>query len=715
MARIIKIAGKYYDSGTNNKSFLQLAKDLRTTGIKNWYFMLEIKDPTLINVDPYVEDDDGNTKCTKDQIDRITLECINNPWYYLREIARIAAAGAPRGIPYLANKGNIAQAYCFLNGIDSWLCLTRQKGKTKSALSLQNWAYSFGTNNSTFIFVNKDADNAKTNLADFKSMISYLPQYLRYETYVTEDGKIEKGNDSATLLSHAVTKNKIKVRGKATSPESALSIARGLTAPIIHYDEVEFCPFIDVIVSNSVSTYEQAAKVSREMGCVYGRIFTSTPGDIDTPPGKAAEVLLNKTVQWREEFYDMKPEEVNAILFGGEGNFDDNHIGVAYIEYSYREIGLTEAWFKRTAAKIGDKLTVRREILLQRLRGSTLSPYDRDDIDAIIDMARKPIKTTTVGEFYSLDIYEELRRDRIYIMSIDCSTGTGTDANAITIIDPYTEKPVAEFESPYIGEPAFIRVIKEIVMGMIPKSIVCIERNHVGDAIIAFLLESPIAGRLYFDKYKEIAEENMKKLETTESMLKAQAKMKTYYGVYTEGDSRKAMFGILADRIKSEKDKFVTQHITRDISKLIQKNGKIQAMAGWHDDCVMSYLIGMYVLKYGNNLSMFGFERGDAVRETMTEHGGLLAPDLIDLNTLPESVQGFVEVERRRQATVDYGDTLRAAMEKSQRETRELAQKNIIGNSAYNYTPKDDSYELFDDMGDEILDFLHGINDMYNQ
>ena len=40
--RIAHIGDKYYDLGTGNKSFLQVAKDLKTLGIKNYYFMLEI-------------------------------------------------------------------------------------------------------------------------------------------------------------------------------------------------------------------------------------------------------------------------------------------------------------------------------------------------------------------------------------------------------------------------------------------------------------------------------------------------------------------------------------------------------------------------------------------------------------------------------------------------------------------------------------------------
>lgn len=274
LSRIVSIKGKYYDTGTANSSFLQFAADLKAAGVKNWYFCLEIKNPALINVDPYAEDENGHTTLPKQIIDMITLEIIQNPWYYLREIARIVAAGAPRGIPYQANKGIMAQAWSFLHGIDSWLCITRQKGKTKSALCIQDWGYNWGTTDATFIFVNKDMENSKTNLDDFKSMNKYLPEYLRYEYIVDENGKIDKGQDSATTYKHPITKNKIKLKGRATSPSSALSLARGLSAPIIHFDETEFCPYIDVIVQNSVSTYEQSAKISKANGALYGRIFT---------------------------------------------------------------------------------------------------------------------------------------------------------------------------------------------------------------------------------------------------------------------------------------------------------------------------------------------------------------------------------------------------------------------------------------------------------
>lgn len=276
--RLARIKGKLYDIGTPNKSFLQVAKDLKTLGIQNWYFMLEIYDVSLINIDPHACDENGHTTLSRDQIMRVMTECYKNPWYYLREVARIPDPGGI-AVPYLANRGNIAQAWCIWKGIDSWLCLPRQQGKTQSALCMQSWAYSFGTSNSQFIFVNKDGNNAKENLRRLSKQIELLPEYLRFESFIDENGKTIKATNNATMMKHPVNGNSIVVKSKATSYDSALSLARGMSAPLLHFDEPEFTNHIKTIVANSVSTYETAASRAKENGAMYGRIFTCTnPG-----------------------------------------------------------------------------------------------------------------------------------------------------------------------------------------------------------------------------------------------------------------------------------------------------------------------------------------------------------------------------------------------------------------------------------------------------
>ena len=233
--RIARVRDKLYDLGTANKSFLKVAKDLQTVGIKNALFMLEIKDPAIVSINPHASDKDGHTTLSRDQISRVMTECARNPWYFLREVVRIPDQGGT-SVPYRANRGNIAQAFCIWKGYDSWLCLPRQQGKTISAIAFLAWAYIFGTTNSTFIFLNKDSDNSKLNLQRLKDIIDLLPEYMRCETIMSEDGAVTKAKKNATTLKNPVNTNTIVTKPKATSYESALSIARGMTAPILHSD-----------------------------------------------------------------------------------------------------------------------------------------------------------------------------------------------------------------------------------------------------------------------------------------------------------------------------------------------------------------------------------------------------------------------------------------------------------------------------------------------
>ena len=74
MSNIVKINNKYYDFGTQNVSFLLTAQELKTLGIKHWYFMLEVKHPNfgVQDLDPY------SKELTAEQIGRICIECKDN-------------------------------------------------------------------------------------------------------------------------------------------------------------------------------------------------------------------------------------------------------------------------------------------------------------------------------------------------------------------------------------------------------------------------------------------------------------------------------------------------------------------------------------------------------------------------------------------------------------------------------------------------------------
>jgi hypothetical protein len=702
--RIARINNHLIDLGTQNKSFLQVAQDLKTLGRKNWYFMLEIYDYSLVNIDPYALDSNGHTSLSQDQVTRIMTECMRNPWYYLRELCRIPDPGGT-AVPYIANRGNIAQAWCIFHGLDSWLCLPRQQGKTQSAIAAQAWMYSFGTSQSQFIFINKSGDDSKTNLRRLREQIKFLPEYLRFESFVDEDGKVTKATQNATLIRHPVNGNSIITRSKATSYDMALSLARGLTAPIQHFDEAEFTNFIKTIVSNSVSTYETAASRAKANGAMYGRIFTCTPGDLDSKPGQEAQEILDKTAKWTEKLYDMTAEEIQMYL-NSQGK-DCNKI--LYIEYSYSQIGKTEAWLRDISAKIGDTLVVRREILLQRLHGSSLSPFDQEDIEYIVEIGKKPIDELWIMEYYKFDVYKKLNPRTPYIIGVDCSTGTNGDNNAITILNPYTLEPDAEFECSYIGETLFERLLTMLVTEILPRGVLCIERNSVGDSIIDHLMNGPARDRLYFDKAKDLVENNSTAMGTIESVLKRQASIKSYYGVYTSPKSRDDMVAILARHVNEYKDKFVTKNIIRDLSRLVRtSSGKIEAGPGFHDDSIMSYLIALYVYYHGNNLAVFGIIKG--IQEDTEKNKGLKRADEIDPTLVsPDLIAAVKNQEMLEAQQNEWANLMRKATIQAQKDTYRLQKAGEVQNTIFEHTPGAVIEDIEDD-GHVDLSIFNNLN-----
>ena len=296
---------------------------------------------------------------------------------------------------------------------------------------------------------------------------------------------------------------------------------------------------------------------------------------MDSQAGLSAQLILDKCVKWSEKLYDMTKEQMKEFAAAGGSN------NIVYIEFQYYQIGLDDVWLESISNKIGDNLVVRREILLQRLHGSSLSPYAQEDMEYIVENMHKPIDILFIKDYYQFKIYEEIDPTIPYIVGVDCSTGTLKDNNAITGINPFTVKPAFEFACSYVGETLYEQIIIELVTKHTPKAIVCIERNSVGDGIIDHLLQSRIASRLYYDRDKDLTLENMKQNENIESMLKKQASLKSFYGVYTEGHSREAMFAILARRISENKDDFVAENVITDITRLVRSSsGKIVAGPG---------------------------------------------------------------------------------------------------------------------------------------
>ena len=592
----------FYDTETNNLSFLQVASDLKKLGIKNNMFFLRLYDKGLQGIDPH----GPITAMSNELCQRIMAECIRNPWYYLREVCRIPDQGNSNGIPYKLNRANLAATWCFVNNIDHYLTIPRQIGKTQSILANLTWAYLFGTTNSSFAFFATSQELASENLERLKAQRELLPSYLQLRQDCVVDqvlGTKDNEIDNIRKIYNPLTKNTIVTKPKASSKEAAVKLGRGNTLPITYMDEAEFINFIDEIMMASGPAFSTAAANAERNGAAYCRILSSTPGDLDSPAGQAAQKILDKTCRWSEQFYDLGPEKAKEIINANAAN------NIVYIEYSYKQLGLGEEWFRKLCALVnGDPTAIRRELLLQRIRGSKDSPFSEEDLMAIQEIRPIVVEEHYIMDIYQLNVYKELNPKVPYLVGVDVATGVNNDSTAVSVVNPYTLQIDAEFRSPIMGYPDLKRFLYQMVKKYIPNCVLCIEKNHGGDAVIQDLRESVLNRNIYHSMSKELVDDNNAKMN--KGHIEREVERRRNYGVFTGTKSRALMIDLLFLTVQENKDRLTSHYVIDDILKLVRKNGKVQAAAGEHDDSIMSYLIALYVYTYGKNLNRWGIVQG---------------------------------------------------------------------------------------------------------
>ena len=268
MSDIKQINGKYYDFAPSNKSFIQTAYELKTLGIKNYYFMLEIKNPRLANVNPF-------NKLTSQEIESFMHEYSSNMWSFVRTAVRMRT---DQGIlPFGLHRGLAAALWCFSKHFDMCLNEPRQTWKTTGTIAGPVlWAFQLSQNLNIHFF-GKETDNTKRNLNHLKNNIELLPEWLQFKKYLGEDGKIKKSRQSTEILQNNLLRNSLEIHPKPTSLSHAQGLGRGGSGAILYFDEIEHTPFFGEILSNSAPLFKTASDNAAKVGKPYGRIFTTTP------------------------------------------------------------------------------------------------------------------------------------------------------------------------------------------------------------------------------------------------------------------------------------------------------------------------------------------------------------------------------------------------------------------------------------------------------
>ncbi len=375
-------------------------------------------------------------------------------------------------------------------------------------------------------------------------------------------------------------------------------------------------------------------------------------------------------IKWDDHMLDDPISKLRKALASDKCN------GIVFVEHSWKQLKLPMSWYEQQCKLVDyDEITIAREIDLQRIHGSGLSPFKRSDIMYIMSHKKTIIDKIDLSQNYCpFNIYERLKPNIPYILVVDPSDGLAMDNNAVTLINPYTQIPAMEFQSPYVSQPQLCVMLCKFMDQFCPKCMIVIESNK-GVELINRFLETKYRYQLYYDDNKLLKNID-ERVDKYGSIVKA-ANERRAYGFTTTRSNRPKLFAILENLMEERKECICTDYIVQDVCGLIRKpNGKVEAGSGLHDDNIMSYLIGLFVYFFApaELLEQFGIHRGASdPNEYFDEDGNMTEQSQLQkmkemLPSLPQEMQEIIMQTLNQRNNVDDSWEYHKEIQKYQQE-----------------------------------------------
>lgn len=599
------------DVNTKNKSFLRFSALLKNMGVENHMFPLQLHNPELLGIDPFSAD------LTIEQMGLISIECKQNFFYYIREIARVPAVAGSDATPFRANRGNFSLFWLFFNHVTVFLIQIRQTGKSFSTDTLMNYLLNVRCTGTEINLLTKDDTLRSSNIERMKAIEAELPFYLKQRT------KSDIGNTEE--LTVKALSNRYRGHLPSKSPKQALNVGRGLSSPIFQIDEGAFLYNIGISLPAALAAGTAMRDIARRNNEPYGTIITTTAGKKDDRDGKYIYEELMKSAIWTEKFYDC--ENLEHLEEMVRKNSSGGYLRVN-CTFNHRQLGYTDAWLKQAiedAMVSGDD--ARRDFFNIWTSGTQSSPISPELADQIrngevqdyynevskngyitrwyIDQNQISQYLDTIPHVLALDTSDAGGRDDISLILLNATTGETTAAGN------YNETNLIEFADYLFSW--FVRF---------PKIVGIIERRSSGATIMDYLLLHMEQSGM--DPFKRLFNrvvndhqefpERFQEIQTASSRRtnNTYVKYKKHFGFSTSGSGLTSRTDLYSNTFNlatrtigaSIKDsKTINQLLS-----LIIKNGRIDHDVGDHDDMVIAWLLAFFFLTKASNLSYYGID-----------------------------------------------------------------------------------------------------------
>ena len=634
---------------TKNESYLKLAGTYYAMGVKNYAFMLALHDQSLKDVDPF------SPFLTELEMVKIAIECKINPWYYFREIAKVPARSGSDAVPLLANRGNIALYWCFFNHVMTYLVQIRQTGKSISTDVLDSYLLNIRCRGTTINLLTKDDALRSENIQRLKDIIDEMPFYLKQRS--------KKDLDNTELINISSLGNWYKAHLPQKAKKFALNTGRGMSSPIFRVDEGPFQANIEISLPAALAAGVAMRNKARANNEPYGTTLTTTAGKKDDPDGRYFYQQICAAAEWTEKFFDAKDATELEVMIRAvsRGLKEKMRVGdevirgefAVNITMNHRQLGYDDAWLLTALEEtksVGDAAD--RDFFNRWTSGSLSSPLSIQQMEIIRGSQKEPlyVEDCKIGSFrvpcrwyIPKDSIEMYMAKNSSILSADTSDGAGGDDISLSLTDVKTGMLIASFNVNQVNLLAFSEWVCERWIIQCPNVTLIPERRSSAIALIDhLLLILPDRGidpfKRIFNRIVNDPDENKTAFEEIKLPLSRRphdiyVRYKKAFGWATSGGgmtSRSDLYSTTLISAARNCGHMVNDKTTIDqILSLETRNGRVDHAPGEHDDAVIGWLLGHWMLTKAKNLLHYGIQVTDILSRNRggSENGGVITKE----------------------------------------------------------------------------------------
>lgn len=609
------------DFTTTNASFLRIATILKKLSPKNYLFPLALHDQSLIDIDPY------DPTLTPEQQTKIAVECMVNPWYYFREVARAPAMAGSDAVPIRANRMFISSLWLYFAHCTTVVVSIRQVGKSFMMDQLVRYLVKIRCRNTEIDQLTRNGDLRRKTIARIKEIDDCFPDYLNSKTR----------DDSANTFEFSclALKNIMTSHLPGSSEKQAEALGRGISSATVLTDESPFTPRSHISIPAALGAVGAAQDAAKAAGEPYGIIFGTTAGKISNPEGAFMHKMAMEAAPWTESYFQAKnQDEFEQTIRSASRTITGKERGVfrVYMNYNHRQLGYTDEWLLDKIEKAGGtKESILMDFFAVWGSGTLLSPIPESAKELINSSVMEPIQTEVVEiHFYTTNYYvskEELMK-RIQrsgcVLSIDPSEAAGGDGMDMLIQDLYSGETLFTCDITVASILTFSRWLYEVLIKPNPKLIVMIERKSTGSSIIDNLIEFMLAddidpmermfNRLFNERKEDLeaAYDEYIRLKRSGRLESGMTQFRKYIGYPTSGRgkySRDNLYGAnFTECMKTLGHVFYGKQLVNQILALVIINGRIDHPPSGHDDLVICLLMCHFLATRGSNLGDYGID-----------------------------------------------------------------------------------------------------------